>query len=263
VWRGRHDTDAWSWQDGGVPDRLADLRPLRTTAAQVARRLAEHRAVDAVLLYGSVARGDARADSDIDLFVLGPDQDQTIASLRRWVSGADPDHQTSLVLHTRESFGHLIHEGSRFLVHLRREGEVLVDRTGQLSSFLSSPWQPVSVDAEIALELERLENYDRPDIFGNRFLFPLAHVFTIGKAIVMARLADEGHFEFNRRRAFAAFASRHPNRSADARTIANLEPFLARTRRQQTALPFPPVGPAAQRGLRDGVEAVRRIAQSR
>lgn len=236
---------------------------LRLTASAIGGRLSERRDVDAVLLYGSVARGDAHRDSDIDLLVLGQDADQTIACLRSWVGPADPDRRAGFAFHTRESFGQLAQEGSRFLVHLRTEGQILFDRTGQLDAFMSGPWQPVSVDTEIALELRRLENYDRPEIFGGRFLFPLAHVFTIGKAIVMARLAEEGHLEFNRGKAFEAFACRHPALAEDVVLVADLEPFLARTRRHRAVLPFPPMGGFAESQLQDCVAAVRRLARAR
>ena len=236
---------------------------LKTAAERITARLAERDDIDAVLLYGSVARGDAGPDSDIDLLVIGEDAGQTIAGLRRWVSDVDGERRAGLAFHTRESFAAIVDERSRFLVHLRREGEVLLDRTGLLQAFLASPWRPVSVDNEIAVELDRLMSYDRPELFGGRFLFPLAHVFTIGKAIVMARLVDEGVLEFNRRRAFAEYARRHPAVAPEVELIASLEPFLARTRRQASSLPFPPAGQAAAKELEAGVAAVRRVAAIR
>jgi predicted nucleotidyltransferase len=236
---------------------------LREVAERIAARLGERDDIDAVLLYGSVARGDAGPDSDIDLLVIGEDAGQTIAGLRHWVTDIDREHRAGIAFHTRESFAAIVEEGSRFLVHLRREGKVLLDRTGQLQAFLASPWRPVSVDNEIAEELDRLSNYDRPELFGGRFLFPLAHVFTIGKAIVMARLADEGVLEFNRRRAFAEYARRHPAVAPDVELIASLEPFLARTRRLPASLPFAPAGRAAAEELEAGVAAVRRVAATR
>ena len=236
---------------------------LREIAERIAARLGKREDIDAVLLYGSVARGDAGPDSDIDLLVIGDDAGQTIAELRRWIADLDAEHRAGIAFHTRTSFAALVEEGSRFLVHLRREGNVLLDRTGQLQAFLASPWQPVSVDREIAVELDRLSSYDRPEVFGERFLFPLAHVFTIGKAIVMARLADEGVLEFNRRRAFAEYARRHPAVAPEVELIASLEPFLARTRRKPASMPFPPAGRAAAAQLESGVAAVRRVATTR
>jgi Polymerase beta, Nucleotidyltransferase len=246
-----------------VDDGRSACRLLAKMASDVASQLSQRRDVEAVLLYGSVARADADSDSDIDLLIVGPDAGQTVAGFRSWVGAVDPDHRASYVFHTRESFDELVEEGSRFLVHLRTEGQVLLDRTGQLTAFLSSPWQPVSVEAEIALALERLQNYDRSEIFGGRFLFALAHVFTIGKTIVMARLADEGHLEFNRRRAFEAFVQRHPEEAVDASLIAGLEPFVARTRRRRAVLPFPPAGALAEGKLQESVAAVRRLAHPR
>jgi hypothetical protein len=189
-----------------MDDDRSEPGSLATMASEVASQLSTHRDVDAILLYGSVARGDADSYSDIDLLIVGRDEGQTVAGLRHWIGSVDPDNRASYVFHTRESFDELIEEGSTFLAHLKTEGQVLLDRTGQLTAFLSRPWQPESVEAEIALALERLQNYERPEIFGGRFLFALAHVFTIGKAIVMARLAAEGHLEIKLRTCISSLA---------------------------------------------------------
>ena len=229
----------------------------------MAAELAKDPDIEGVLLYGSVARGDTSDSSDIDLLVIGARGERTTRDLRRAVALLDPDGRASFVFHTGETFDGIVRDGSRFLVHLRLEGQALLDRSGRLARFMGGPWTPVSVEEEIATELARLANYRRPEVFGGRFLFALAHVFTIGKAIVMARLADEGLFEFNRRKAFCEFVLRHPAAEADVNEIASLEPFRARTRREPQVLPYEPTGDRGAEGLRRGVAAVYRVASAR
>jgi len=56
-----------------MPQKLNEK--YKTAAAEFARRLALalEDQVDAIILYGSVARGEARRDSDIDILVVSPD----------------------------------------------------------------------------------------------------------------------------------------------------------------------------------------------
>ena len=236
---------------------------LQAEATAVVEALAERRDISAVLLYGSVARGEANDGSDIDLLVVGHHAGITSAKLRRALGLDTAGTRVSLVFHTPESLSDAFSQGSRFLVHIRREGVPLLDRDDILRELLSRPWMPMGIQAEIALELGRLEAYDRPEVFGGHLLFPLAHVYTIGKAIVMALLAEDGTFEFDRGRAFETFARRYPKRAEDAQLVQRLEPFRAATHRSCRRLPFDPYGEDAPQELRRGVDAVRRLARGR
>jgi predicted nucleotidyltransferase len=64
---------------------------------------AEIPAVEAVCLFGSVARGDERAASDIDLLVLGRDQDLKARALSDALSGRLHNNRLSIVYHTPET----------------------------------------------------------------------------------------------------------------------------------------------------------------
>jgi predicted nucleotidyltransferase len=234
---------------------------LRAEAEAVVETLAQRRDIAAVLLYGSVARGDANDESDIDLLVVGHRAGTTSAKLRSRLGFDRSRTRINLVFHTPGSLRDAFVEGTRFLVHLRREGIPLLDREAILRELLSRPWRPMGIQEEINLELGRLEAYDRAEVFGGHLLFPLAHVYTIGKAIVMALLAEEGTFEFSRARAFATFAHRYPERAKDVRLIGRLEPFRAATHRKPAQLPFDPYGRDAPQELRRSVAAVRRLAE--
>jgi len=80
--------------------------------------------LDALILYGSQARGSARADSDIDVLILVRD-DRDYANLMRRTSAAVADLSLrndvviSRVFMSRERYEQ---EQSPFLLNVRREG---------------------------------------------------------------------------------------------------------------------------------------------
>jgi predicted nucleotidyltransferase len=80
---------------------------------------------EAVIVFGSVARGEARADSDIDLVVIAPDPWNGRADLQRAVQerlGNDCD-----VLHlTREDFARAPEDREPVVVEILRDGLALV-----------------------------------------------------------------------------------------------------------------------------------------
>lgn len=224
-----------------------------------ARLVASYCAIEAICLYGSVARGEAGPSSDIDLLVVGTDDALTpsalLDSIDPWRRGID----VSIVYRTRSAMDEFLEEGSRFLIHIRREGVPLHDPHGFLDRWLAAPFEPMPAQEELDIELTRLELYDDPTRFGNNFLFCFAHVYTIAKAVVMARLADDSVYEFNRDRAFARFAALYPNTRSDIQTVQALRPFYGLVSRGR-AEPPPFDFKGSSRQLEDAVLAVRRIA---
>jgi hypothetical protein len=88
---------------------------------------------DAVILYGSYARGDQTPRSDIDLLQIVPDRR---ASYRRG--------RLSVTTTTAESLRALAVSGSLFVLHLRQEGVVLRDTFHVLEDILASYRPPQS-----------------------------------------------------------------------------------------------------------------------
>ena len=90
--------------------------------------------VTAVLLYGSCARGDSRPGSDVDLLIVGE------------LSIPIPKEKTISVTAYAES--HLLamaQTGSLFVLHLREEARILVDRRKVIPPILSA-WKSPNYD---------------------------------------------------------------------------------------------------------------------
>jgi hypothetical protein len=92
--------------------------------------LCAHR--NAVVLYGSCARGDARSTSDIDLLVV---DELSRRSIRL------PD-RFSVTSYTPASLQRMARRGSLFVLHLKLEGKVLIDRDNVISPILNSWAEP-------------------------------------------------------------------------------------------------------------------------
>jgi predicted nucleotidyltransferase len=232
----------------------------RAMAEGVTAELARVPAVIGVCLFGSVARGTATAGSDIDLLVLATDPLLTPSVLAARLPSRLAADEPVISSFTPDSLSGYLRKWSRFGVHLRREGIILHDPTGTLRDLLSEEI-PVSVEAELEVQRRHLRDYAHVDRFGGRLLFPLARIFSIGRAVVFARLAAGGTLEFDRDRAFTEMARREPALAEQIRLIQGLAPFYDRVRDQEPAapLPFSPVGAEAEARLVQARDAVARL----
>src|SRR5690349_11672363 len=135
--------------------------------------------VQGVCLFGSVARGEAGPKSDVDLFVIGDDPDLTPSVIYRQLHLQKGEPKVSIVYHTPETLDRYIETGSRFLVHLQLEGEVLYDASGRLTELKHRPPLKTPIRAEVEGQLGRLALYDDPSRYNGNFLLALSHVFAI------------------------------------------------------------------------------------
>lgn len=79
----------------------------------------------AVWLYGSVARGDAGPDSDLDLLVISPTPEpffQRMASVRRLLRPFNADWPISPIVLTPEEFQDRLVAGDQFVASIQAEG---------------------------------------------------------------------------------------------------------------------------------------------
>ena len=232
----------------------------RAQAALASAALAKVPGVKGILLFGSVAREQAKVGSDVDLLVLGDDDELSPSKLRQRLPRSLSKASISLTYHTSTTLRNYLHQWTRFGFHLRKEGIILYDAHGELRDILSVDI-PVSLAPELHAQERYLANYDHPERFGGRFLFPLAHVYRIGRATVFAALAHDGKLEFDRETAFNALADAHPDLREDIKAIEILAPFHDQTRHpgSKADLPFDPAGQAAESHLIAARAAISRI----
>jgi len=232
----------------------------RHAAEQVAGTLSRLPDVHGVLLYGSVARQTGvDPDSDIDLLVVGANPKVTSRGLISAIPARLRRLRLSLRYFTEDELSRLFEAGVSFTEHLRREAVVLYDQDGDLGKIVRSPALPtISLDEEIAAQLDRLRPLEDWSQYNGNFLFCFAQLYAIGKAVVILVLLRSGEAEFDHRRLFKVYRTRYPNRGADVDTIIDLEPFARLVAGRPNELPFS-YRDAEQHG-RAAVAAVRRLA---
>lgn len=195
-----------------------------------------------VCLYGSVARGTATEASDIDILVVARDTDLTPSDVVCRLPTSLRAGPLSLACHTPDSLDRYLQRWSRFAAHLRREGRVLFERDATLTSRLERE-APISTREELRAQRRHLRNYEHPERFGNRFLFPLATLYRIGRATTFVILAERDILTFDADQAFNDLCDLHPNRVEDVNRIRRLKPFYDLVTRRGAAakLPFEPI----------------------
>ena len=235
--------------------------PTLREARSIARRLTRAFAgIDAICLYGSVARGNATEWSDIDLLVTGSNPRLTPERLRRAVSGRGSG-RLSLIYYPTTTFRERYANRALFIAHVKKEGIALFDRLHLLKEVLTSPFVPeVDVDDGVRTHLARLAPYTDSSRFGDNFLFCLSHLYSIGKGIVMLGIAKTGTLEFSRDAAFEAFERLNPDLRFEIKKITILRPFYHLvTGRQPEPLPFSYRD--ADGPMREAVTAIRLLAR--
>lgn len=234
---------------------------LRERAERIAQTFASLRAVEAVFLFGSVARGDLHEASDIDLLILGSDVELSPAVLLHKLPDELRDVKLSLLYYSLDEFRQMLATASPFAKHLRLEARILYDPDGVLAALLKdmNAYQEMDVKRELQIRMTQLSVYNDLEMFKGNFLFVLSDLYSIGKSVVMLALVVEGTPEFNREAAFARFVERHPEMISEVETVARLRPFyLLVTRQVSDQLPFSRYGVECE--VRDVTTAIRRLA---
>ena len=192
------------------------------------------RSIEAILLFGSVARGDVQAESDIDLMVIASDpiRSAEVRGRRSARSTVRPRSPATAGTPSRRP----ARTSWSFFVHLREEGEVLyggprlmrsLDRTRRPDSTV---WK-----GRLRTELDRLDRFDDLDRYSAGYNLPLARIFRSARYSCMLENTAAGETAFSRDACFDIFARRHPEVSAETEQMERLWPFHARTQGRQTA----------------------------
>jgi nucleotidyltransferase-like protein len=220
--------------------------------------------VTGVCVFGSVARGQADEDSDIDLLVLGVDPELKPSILYKSLPVSLRDGTIVLTYYTAEELSDYLHRFSRFGAHLKREGWVVHDADGQLTRILMQKRQ-IDTRQEVPRQLRLLRKLEHTDRFGGRFLFPLAHLYRIGRTVTYAQLAVQGILEFDQKAAFQLLSEIAPQWQGQLAVISRLAPFYARTRNRSAgqSFPFDPNGTEAEAEFLKAYDAVATIAREK
>ncbi len=87
--------------------------------------------VESIVLYGSLARNEAHADSDIDILIVAQDNDRRLYDrISRIRTRIDLDNNTltTLIQMSRDEFKRYIKLGSPFIESVMKESVILYDR---------------------------------------------------------------------------------------------------------------------------------------
>jgi len=91
------------------------------------RRIGEEFGAERVILFGSHARGAVRADSDVDILVVGRFEGRSVDKSVEIQMKLRPDFPVDLLMRTPEKIDERIAMGDTFMKEILTEGRVLYE----------------------------------------------------------------------------------------------------------------------------------------
>lgn len=174
------------------------------------------------IVFGSFARDDMRADSDIDLLLLS-DSRARIGSFYNDSRITDISPPLSVIVYRPNDFDRFHIEGSLFSYHVLNEGIVLWD-DGTFEAISSRPFHlKRDFSNDIQEQCDKLVVFRDPKPFNGILLHVYARLWRILKNIVFFSIAAKGKPEFNKEKAFDQFYILFPAAKRMRRDFTNLE----------------------------------------
>lgn len=167
--------------------------------------------VEAAALYGSVARGDVEPHSDIDLLLLcqAGQKRALMEMLEPSLSREFP--KLSLNLYSRHELTFLNRSSSLFLLHLKREADILLDRSGFITELLSNFRPKASYRADFLDSLTLLDPVKTRIEGSPNDLHRLSYVYSLFRVFGVYLLAAKGIFEFSKSRMADYLSREYPH----------------------------------------------------
>lgn len=195
----------------------------------ISRALARLPETEAVVLFGSRARGSETEESDIDLLlVCAPrTRQREYRRLARSIS-AQFDSRASISTFTYHGFRRQCQRRPHFAAHLSHESLVLYQSraAGTVSQILKDePATPDGLRAEIRRECETLKVFDPVERFDCLPVVPLSHIYAIARTVVVTTLLLNGVVEFDQTRGFAAVKKVLPMARSEVAFLEQLRPL--------------------------------------
>lgn len=116
---------------------------------QAAQSLAQDRPeIEQIMLFGSLARGDAAPGSDADLLLVLSATDRPFLDRSVWYRPAGVGLGVDVLAYTRAEFETMLAEGNQMIRQALREGIVLVDRRDGTGSRGAADGRPRAADGD-------------------------------------------------------------------------------------------------------------------
>lgn len=112
-----------------------DSRPLVDVAEQYAEELKQEKEIESVVLFGSVARGTPRTDSDIDILILAQENREGVESYANKLASRYEREDKIVftpIIESWSGFKEDLKTGSPFAEEVKKDGKILTGKT---------PWQ--------------------------------------------------------------------------------------------------------------------------
>jgi predicted nucleotidyltransferase len=177
---------------------------------------------EAAALYGSVARGDMEPHSDIDLLVLcrsGQKRALIQAAEAELVGKFD---RLSLAIYSHQEISFLHRSRSLFLLHLKREADILFERGCFLSTVLSQFQAKPSYQADLCESFALLDPLRTRVVGSPNDFHRLSYIYSLFRVFGVYLLADRGVYEFSKSKMAAHISQEYPLASDSIARLSEL-----------------------------------------
>lgn len=205
--------------------------PVDQDVHQLVTELRRDQAVLGVIAFGSLARRELTATSDIDLLVVH-DPSTSARELRGTVALAAERVALHLrvapVFFTPAALQREFERHPSFAAHLADEGVVVFSRPDfvEAAKTLNSP--QVTRDAlqrELADRVSRLALFSDLERFNDEYVPCLAQLYSLGRSIVIVKLLENGIHEYSWRKVFDRYSTVRPELDNDLDRVEDLRVY--------------------------------------